>query len=104
MGSGRFLIVTWDGGGNLVPCLALGSRLLEAGHQVWVMADSTTAQRVADLGMTHMAYTSVEPWPERVAFEDDPERFEAIRNGVAVAKTCSPGRSRPILTRWSWTA
>jgi hypothetical protein len=30
----RFLIITWPGGGNVPPALALGTWLMSAGHDV----------------------------------------------------------------------
>ncbi len=40
----RFLIVTWDGGGNVPPAFAIAQALLEAGHEV-VIAGQELAER-----------------------------------------------------------
>jgi hypothetical protein len=33
-GHGRFLIMSWDGGGNAPPAINLGARLVRRGHHV----------------------------------------------------------------------
>jgi|SRR5579875_40023 len=91
MGTGRVLLVSWDGGGNLPPALALAARLVRAGHEVAVMADGSpprpaVAAAVAASGATLVPYPSMEPWPAGVSFEDDPARFDEVRNGVATAQ------------------
>lgn len=88
--SGRVLIVSWNGGGNLPPALALAARLVDSGHEVAVMtdaapADSSSIGRVASCGAKLLEYPSVEPWPPGLSLEDDPVRFDEIRNGVGVA-------------------
>jgi UDP:flavonoid glycosyltransferase YjiC (YdhE family) len=42
-GTGRFLIVTWDGGGNVPPAVNLGARLIRRGHEVRVLTVVTSA-------------------------------------------------------------
>jgi len=43
--SRTYLLVTWDGGGNVSPQLAVARRLAERGHRVHVVADPTVADR-----------------------------------------------------------
>lgn len=43
---GRFVIVAWDGGGNVPPALAIGRRLKRAGHHVRVLAPPSLQGRV----------------------------------------------------------
>jgi UDP:flavonoid glycosyltransferase YjiC (YdhE family) len=31
---GRYVVITWDGAGNLVPTLGIAQRLVERGHRV----------------------------------------------------------------------
>lgn len=86
LASGHVLIVTWNGGGNFTPALALASRLVRAGHRVTVMADEASANRVEATGAKLGPYPSVEPWPQGLVFEEDQARFDEMRNGVALAK------------------
>jgi UDP:flavonoid glycosyltransferase YjiC (YdhE family) len=69
-GSGRFLIVSWDGGGNTWPALNLGARLVRQGHQVRLLGWESMASRAAAAGLEFAAYPSVPPWPPELAFED----------------------------------
>jgi MGT family glycosyltransferase len=85
MAGGRFLIVTWDGGGNLPPVLALATRLVDAGHAVTIMADRFSGDGAAACGAELVEFPSVGAWPPGRTFEDDPVRFEEIRNGVPIA-------------------
>ncbi len=87
---GRFLVVSWRGGGNFPPALALSSRLAGHGHEVAIMADAAPADasvvaQVASSGATLLEYPSLEPWPPGLAIEDDPVRFDESRNGVPTA-------------------
>jgi UDP:flavonoid glycosyltransferase YjiC (YdhE family) len=69
-GSGRFLIVSWDGGGNAPPALNLGARLIGRGHQVRLLGWESMASRAAAAGVEFTTYPSVPPWPPELAFED----------------------------------
>jgi len=87
---GRFLIVSWNGGGNFPPALALAARLAQRGHRVAIMADAApvpgkVASDVAAAGAELLEYPSLEPWPTGVSLDDDPARFDELRNGVATA-------------------
>jgi len=84
------LIVSWGGGGNFPPALALAARLVAAGHDVALLADAAPAERsvaeaVARSGAQLLEYRSVEPWPAGVSLEEDPARFHEMRNGLATA-------------------
>lgn len=41
----RFLIVTWDGAGNLVPTLGIARRLVDAGHEVRLLGHRSIDER-----------------------------------------------------------
>jgi UDP:flavonoid glycosyltransferase YjiC (YdhE family) len=69
-GSGRFLIVSWDGGGNTPPALNLGARLVRQGHQVRLLGWESMASRAAAAGVEFATYPSIPPWPPELAFED----------------------------------
>jgi hypothetical protein len=68
--SAKFLIVTWDGGGNVPPALNLGARLVHLGHRVRVLGWPSMAGRAAAAGVELATYPSVPPWPAGLAFED----------------------------------
>jgi UDP:flavonoid glycosyltransferase YjiC (YdhE family) len=68
--SGKFLIVTWDGGGNVPPALNLGARLVQLGHRVRVLGWPSMAGRAAAAGVELATYPSVPLWPAGLAFED----------------------------------
>lgn len=46
----RYLVVTWSGGGNVPPQMALSKRLLRRGHQVTVLAPRSLAEEVDATG------------------------------------------------------
>jgi UDP:flavonoid glycosyltransferase YjiC (YdhE family) len=50
------LFVTWDGGGNVPPLLALGGRLRARGHSVRVMGHPQQAAAVADAGLPFVPF------------------------------------------------
>jgi UDP:flavonoid glycosyltransferase YjiC (YdhE family) len=69
-GPGRFLIVSWDGGGNAPPAINLGARLVRRGHHVRLLGWESMASRAAAASVEFAAYPSVPPWPPGLAFED----------------------------------
>jgi UDP:flavonoid glycosyltransferase YjiC (YdhE family) len=66
---GRFLIVSWDGGGNTPSALNLGSRLVGEGHQVRLLGWESMAARAASAGVEFATYPSVPSWPRGVDLE-----------------------------------
>jgi MGT family glycosyltransferase len=48
----RFLMTTWDGGGNIPPELGVAQRLVERGHHVHVVADPTIDESARQAGCT----------------------------------------------------
>ncbi len=69
----RYLIVTWDGAGNLVPTLGIARHLVEAGHDVRILGHDTIVQRCGDVGARFISFEQPEGWDEM----DDPDDFEA---------------------------
>jgi UDP:flavonoid glycosyltransferase YjiC (YdhE family) len=51
MSGSRFLVVTWEGGGNVTPVMGLGPQLVAHGHAVDVLGAESLGGRVADAGM-----------------------------------------------------
>lgn len=62
---GRFLFVTWPGGGNVHPLVALGSRLVARGHDVRVLGPDELAGRFTSEGLTFRAHRSGAEWTGR---------------------------------------
>ena len=54
----RFLIVTWDGAGNLVPTLGVANRLVEAGHNVRLLGHPSIDERCGRGGWTFRPFAS----------------------------------------------
>jgi MGT family glycosyltransferase len=69
----RYLIVTWDGAGNLVPTLGIAHRLVAAGHDVRVLGHETLDELVTASGARFLAFTQRAGWDAMEA----PEDFEA---------------------------
>jgi UDP:flavonoid glycosyltransferase YjiC (YdhE family) len=67
---GRFLIVSWDGGGNAPPALNLGARLTNLGHRVRLLGWDSMAPRADAAGLEFATYPSVPAWPPDLAFDD----------------------------------
>ena len=70
---GRYLIVTWDGAGNLVPTLGIARTLLERGHDVRMIGHDTIDERCGDVGARFVPLTQGKGWDAM----DDPDDFEA---------------------------
>jgi UDP:flavonoid glycosyltransferase YjiC (YdhE family) len=67
--AGRFLIVGWDGGGNVPPALHLGARLIRLGHRVRVLGWESMKSRAGLAGLEFTTYPSVPPWPAGVTLQ-----------------------------------
>jgi UDP:flavonoid glycosyltransferase YjiC (YdhE family) len=66
---GRFLIISWDGGGNVPPALNLGARLVHLGHRVRLLGWESMKSRAATAGLEFTAYPSMPPWPSGVTLQ-----------------------------------
>jgi ribonuclease BN (tRNA processing enzyme) len=53
MAGGRYLLVTWDGGGVLPPELGVARRLIARGHSVRMLADPTAAAEARAVRRRH---------------------------------------------------
>ena len=47
----RFLIATWDGGGNTPAAFNLGARLARRGHRVRMLGWKSMSERAAEAGI-----------------------------------------------------
>jgi MGT family glycosyltransferase len=78
--SGRFLFVTWAGGGNVNPVLALGARLRGRGHQVRVLGPRRgLRERFEAEGIAYHAHRSGEEWTQGEALRRPPPGSEEQR-------------------------
>jgi MGT family glycosyltransferase len=68
-----FLVMTWDGAGNLAPTLGIARTLVERGHDVRLMGHRTIAERCGDVGTRFVPLSQGELWNAM----DDPGDFEA---------------------------
>jgi UDP:flavonoid glycosyltransferase YjiC (YdhE family) len=68
-----YLIVTWDGAGNLVPTLGITRTLVERGHDVRMLAHGTVAERCGDVGARFVRLTQGDGWDAM----EDPDDFDA---------------------------
>lgn len=58
----RFLIVTWDGAGNLLPTLGIAQRLSDAGHDVRLLGHPSIDERCGNSGWTFRPFSTVAPY------------------------------------------
>ena len=69
----RYLIVTWDGAGNLAPTLGIARTLVERGHDVRMLGHGTIVERCGDLGTRFVPLRQGPLWDAM----EDPDDFEA---------------------------
>lgn len=84
--SGRVLFVTWSGGGNVHPLVALGTRLLVRGHDVRVLGPHDLAARFAAEGIGFTAHRTGAEWTggNPIVWPDvTDEQRSAYLNGLA---------------------
>jgi UDP:flavonoid glycosyltransferase YjiC (YdhE family) len=93
----KFLIATWDGGGNTPAAFNLGSRLARRGHRVRLLGWKSMAARSADAGIEFVPYRSERPWPAGLSHEDgwldyiEPLLFGAAAKGDILAEAVAFG-------------
>jgi len=70
---GRFLFVSWDGGGNVPPALALAQKLVRRGHDVTFLASRSLEPATAAAGATFRGFNEMPEWGSNPGgrFEDD---------------------------------
>ena len=81
----RFLLVTWAGGGNVNPLMALARRLVDRGHEVRALGPAELYGRFEADGIPSRAHRSPQEWtggPARAARTAD-ERQAACLRGMA---------------------
>ena len=83
--SGRFHVVTWNGGGNTTPTYALARRLVARGHEVTLLGQSAQAEAARDLGARFVPL-GVPDWTPGQSLEDEADAFAALLFGPAVGE------------------
>jgi len=83
--SGRFLFVTWDGGGNTAPVYPLIRRLIARGHRVGVLGQSSQGNKVKQLGAEFYPLPAPD-WTPGKALEDEMDRVGELLLGPATAQ------------------
>jgi MGT family glycosyltransferase len=89
---GGYLIVTWDGAGNLVPTLGIAQAMVERGHDVRMLGHETIAGRCGDLGARFVPLTQGAGWDAM----DDPDDFEAEMTLLIEELCFSPTIARDV--------
>ncbi len=96
---GVVLLVTWDGGGNVPPMLALGRRLARRGHEVRVLGTPSLGDRVGHAGLDFAALGRVAELDRRAgtAMEDQVDAFVRQLAGPELGADVADalGRHRP---------
>lgn len=86
---GRILFVTWDGGGNVPPVLALAERLRARGHAVRAMGTASLAERFAAEDVPYLAREVLSEWDQSALARD--VLAEAGASDLVVSDFMLPG-------------
>lgn len=80
------LLVSWDGGGNVPPLLALGKRLAARGRRVCLLGPQTLAERSKAAGLGFRPFAGEMSWTTRpgVAIEDEMSSLSAHLTGPEI--------------------
>jgi UDP:flavonoid glycosyltransferase YjiC (YdhE family) len=79
----KFLIATWDGGGNTPHAFNLGTRLAGRGHRVRMLGWESMAERGVEAGIEFMPYGSMARWPAHLSMDDEWNRVVSLLHGRA---------------------
>jgi UDP:flavonoid glycosyltransferase YjiC (YdhE family) len=88
---GRVLLVTWDGGGNVPPAVALGSRLAATGHDVDAYGSPSLAGRFAADGLAFTARDVPDPWDTTAMAVDVARHCARLEPDLVVVDYMLPG-------------
>jgi UDP:flavonoid glycosyltransferase YjiC (YdhE family) len=99
----RFLIATWDGGGNKPSAFHLGARLVRRGHRVRMLGWKSMAAQAAAAGIEFTPYPSESPWPEGLTQDEgwndhlEPLLFGAATKADILAEAAAFGPDALVL-------
>jgi UDP:flavonoid glycosyltransferase YjiC (YdhE family) len=85
MASGRFLFVTWDGGGNTAPTYPLVRGLVARRHTVAILGQPAQAEATHALGAT-FAPLDLPDWTPGKSIEEERDLFLSLFFGPAVGE------------------
>jgi UDP:flavonoid glycosyltransferase YjiC (YdhE family) len=88
---GRVLFVTWDGGGNVNPVLALGPRLTAAGVEVAGYGPPSLAGRFGAAGLAYAGRDAADPWDLTAMARDVRDEVARVGADIAVVDYMLPG-------------
>src|SRR5438105_1725834 len=91
MAGARYLLVTWDGGGNVPPLLGLATRLVRRGHDVVTLGPQTLAPRFERHGLHLCTRTSDMVSDTAGAADDVLAEIDARRPDAIVTDYMAPG-------------
>jgi len=82
----RFVIVAWDGGGNVPPALAIGRQLRRAGHAVRVLASPSMRARVEAGGLDFRGFRHAPDWGSHLRRGFDAKYILELQCGAGVSQ------------------
>lgn len=83
MVSGRFLFVTWSGGGNTAPTYPIVRQLVARGHEITILGQSVQSETARALG-ARFAPLGVPDWTPGRSLEEESDVFFELLFGPAV--------------------
>lgn len=87
----RVLFVTWDGGGNVNPLLALGPRLATRGWDVHAYGPPSLADRFSAAGIAYESRAAADPWDVTSMAGDVRDQLLRVGADAAVVDYMLPG-------------
>jgi UDP:flavonoid glycosyltransferase YjiC (YdhE family) len=82
-----YLIVTWDGAGNLPPTLGIARTLVERGHDVRLLGHNTIAERCGDVGARFVPLSQTEVWDAMEAPADPEAEVKLLIDEICFSST-----------------
>lgn len=79
----RYLMVTWDGAGNLVSTLGIARRLVADGHDVRMIGHASIRERCGDQGTRFTAFSPAADWDPLQVPANFEEEMEMIRGRLS---------------------
>jgi MGT family glycosyltransferase len=89
--AGAFLFVTWSGGGNVNPVLAIARRLLDRGQRVRVLGSADLAPRFSADGVAFVPRDPDGEWDQSVMADDVLAEIDRAHTDVVVVDYMQPG-------------
>jgi UDP:flavonoid glycosyltransferase YjiC (YdhE family) len=87
---GRVLFVTWHGGGNVNPVLAIGQQLAQLGHGVHVLGSASLRARVTAAGLGFTPRPAPTEWDAGQLVDDVTDACEAFEPDLVVVDYMLP--------------